>query len=150
MIDIEIFFCQLVFDNYTATPRSSDALPVSSYSRKASADDFVEDSSDAGSTHDLDELRQQLQSMKKQVVVIMEQSRKSSEREKIARQQAQEAITLKEAAVAEAAEAASRENYMLGLMTDASLDMAGMLPQLYKFLHIICLLSILDYYTSFE
>jgi hypothetical protein len=57
----------------------------------------------------------------------MEQSRKSSEKEKQALQQAQEAITLKEAAVAEAAQATSREDYMLQLMTDASLDMAGML-----------------------
>jgi hypothetical protein len=60
----------------------------------------------------------------------MEQSQKSSEREKFARQQAQEAVTLKEAAVAEAAQATSRENYMLELMTDASLDMVGMLLEL--------------------
>jgi hypothetical protein len=66
--------------------------------------------------------------MKKQILVIMEQSRKSAEREKIALQQAQEALTCKEAAVTDAAQAASRENYMLELMNDASLDMAGMLP----------------------
>jgi uncharacterized protein YpiB (UPF0302 family) len=46
----------------------------------------------------LEELRQQLQYMKKQTLKIMEQSRKSSEREKIALQQAQEAIAAKEAA----------------------------------------------------
>ena len=124
------FSFQLVFDNYTATPRSSDALPASSYSRKTSADDIVGGSSNAASAHDLNELRQQLQAMKKQTLVIMEQSRKLSEREKLAQQQAQEAVTLKEAAVAEAAQAASRENYMLELMTDASLDMAGILPKL--------------------
>jgi regulator of protease activity HflC (stomatin/prohibitin superfamily) len=62
--------------------------------------------------------------MKKQALIIMEQSRKSSEKEKLALQQAQEALALKEATVAEAAQAASRENYMLELMTDASLDMA--------------------------
>jgi hypothetical protein len=55
----------------------------------------------------------------------MEQSRKSSEKEKIALQQAQEALALKEAAVTEATQATSREDYKL--MTDASLDMAGML-----------------------
>jgi hypothetical protein len=124
------FSFQLVFDNYTAAPRSSDALPASSYLRKTFTDDFVEDSSNADPLRDLDELRQQLQSMKKQTLVVMEQSRKSSEREKIALQQAQEALTLKEAAVAEAAQAASREDYMLDLMTDASLDMAGMFHEL--------------------
>ncbi|KAK1610242.1 hypothetical protein QYE76_033915 [Lolium multiflorum] len=55
----------------------------------------------------------------------MDQSRKSSEREKIALQQAQEALVLKETTVAEAAQAVSREDYMLDLMPDASLDMAG-------------------------
>ncbi|KAK1679557.1 hypothetical protein QYE76_040405 [Lolium multiflorum] len=62
--------------------------------------------------------------MKKQSLMLMEQSRKSSEREKAALQQAQDAITEKDAAVAEAAAATSRENFMLELLTDASLDMA--------------------------
>ena len=57
----------------------------------------------------------------------MDQSRKSSEREKIALRQAHESLELKEIAVAEALQAAARENYMLELLTDASLDMAGML-----------------------
>jgi hypothetical protein len=68
--------------------------------------------------------------MKKQTLVIMEQSRKSLERETFALQQAQEALVLKEAAVTEAAEAASRENHMLQLMNDAILDMAGTLLEL--------------------
>jgi hypothetical protein len=45
--------------------------------------------------------------MKKQELVVMEQSLKSSEREKIALQQAQEALALKEAVVTEAAQATS-------------------------------------------
>jgi regulator of protease activity HflC (stomatin/prohibitin superfamily) len=57
----------------------------------------------------------------------MDQSRKSSEKEKVALQQAQEAIAAKEAAVSEAAKATTRENFMLELMTEASLDMTGML-----------------------
>jgi hypothetical protein len=72
----------------------------------------------------------------------MEQSRKSSEREKVALQQAQEAVTLKEVAVAEAAQATSRENYMLELMTDASLDMAGMLHNLEIPLYVTCFSSL--------
>ncbi|KAK1609760.1 hypothetical protein QYE76_033433 [Lolium multiflorum] len=62
--------------------------------------------------------------MKKQSLMLMEQSRKSSEKEKAALQQAQDAITEKDAVVAEAAAATSRENFMLELLTDASLDMA--------------------------
>ncbi|KAK1661851.1 hypothetical protein QYE76_050010 [Lolium multiflorum] len=49
----------------------------------------------------------------------------SNRREKVALQQAQDAITEKDAAVAEAVAATSRENFMLQLLTDASLDMAG-------------------------
>jgi hypothetical protein len=46
--------------------------------------------------------------MKKQALMIMDQSRKSSEKEKLALHQAQEALALKEAAVTEAAQAAAR------------------------------------------
>ena len=128
-IDIKVFLFQLIFDNYTVVP-SSTALPAVSCSRKSSADEYIGGSSSAAQNEDLDELRQQLQSMKKQALVIMEQSRKSSENEKRAVQQAQEAILLKETAVAEAAEATRRENLMLELMTEASLEMAGMFLKL--------------------
>ncbi|KAK1617599.1 hypothetical protein QYE76_023116 [Lolium multiflorum] len=116
---------ELVFDNYTATPRPSDALPASSYSKKASVDDFTEDSSNASLSQELNDLRQQLQSMKKQTIMIMDRFRKSSEREKVALQEAKEALALRDTAVAEAAQAVAREEYMLNLLTDASLDMAG-------------------------
>jgi hypothetical protein len=121
----------LIFDNYTSTPRPSDAFPASSCLKKTpAADELIEDSSSKGSAQDLEELRQQLQSMKKQVLMTMEQSRKSLEREKIALQQAQDALAVKEAAIKEAAEASSRENYMLQLMNDSSLDMTGILHSL--------------------
>jgi hypothetical protein len=125
------FYFQLVFDNYTSTPRPSDAFPSSScLKRTPVADELNEDSSSKGSAQDLEELRQQLQSMKKQVLMTMEQSRKSLEREKIALQQAQDALAVKEAAIKEAAEASSRENYMLQMMNDSSLDMIGILHSL--------------------
>ncbi|KAK1628102.1 hypothetical protein QYE76_002417 [Lolium multiflorum] len=54
-------------------------------------------------------------------------SRESSEKEKIALQRAQDAISERDTAVAEADAAASRENSMLQLLTDASLDMAVLL-----------------------
>ncbi|KAK1608043.1 hypothetical protein QYE76_031716 [Lolium multiflorum] len=116
---------ELVFDNYTAASGLLDTLPATSRSSKNHVDDVTEDSLNADLSQELNDLRQKLQSMKKQAVIIMDQSRKSSEREKIALQQAQEALTLKETAVAEAVQAASREDYMLDLMTDASLDIAG-------------------------
>jgi hypothetical protein len=130
----------LIFDNYTSTPRPANAFPTSSYSKKAPVDDeFAEDSLSRGSTQDLSELRQQLQSMKKQALIIMEQSRKSSEKEKIALQQAQDAIAAKEDVVAAAAEASRRENFMLELMLDSSLDMAGILHSLdHNFLYSPC------------
>jgi hypothetical protein len=119
----------LIFDNYSANPHPADTSPASSFSKKTLVDDsLIEGSSSKLLSQDLQELRQQLQSMKKQMLVLMEQSRRSSEREKIALQQAQDAIAAKDAAVAEATEASSRENYMLQLMSDASLDMTGMLP----------------------
>ena len=131
----------MVFDNYTSTPHPADAFPTTSYSKKAPVDDeFAEDSSSRGSTQYLAELRQQLQSMKKQALIIMEQSRKSSEKEKIALQQAQDAIAAKEDAVAAAAEASRRENYMLELMIDSSLDMAGIFRSLdHTYLYSQCL-----------
>nr|XP_051196797.1 uncharacterized protein LOC127310137 [Lolium perenne] len=115
----------LVFDNYTVVPRSSDALPTTSCSRKPSVVELTGGSSSDTQNEDLNELRQQLQSMNKQTLMIMEQCRKSSEREKLDLQQAQEALVLKEAAVTEATKATSRENFMLELMTEASLEMAG-------------------------
>ncbi|KAK1661951.1 hypothetical protein QYE76_050110 [Lolium multiflorum] len=66
-----------------------------------------------------------MKSVKKQSLILMEQSRESSEKEKIALQRAQDAISERDTAVAEADAAASRENSMLQLLTDASLDMAG-------------------------
>ncbi|KAK1650606.1 hypothetical protein QYE76_068411 [Lolium multiflorum] len=117
---------ELVFDNYTSTPHPSDALPASSHSKKTPVEDeFIEDSSSMGSVQDLEELRQQLQSMKKQALVIMEQSRRSTEREQIARQQASEVVAAKEAAITYAKQATSRENFMLELLTNASVEMAG-------------------------
>jgi hypothetical protein len=69
--------------------------------------------------------------VKKQSLVLMEKARKSSETEEIAIQQAQTAIAERDSAVAEAAAAKSREDYMLQLLTDASLDMAGKFHCLY-------------------
>jgi hypothetical protein len=65
--------------------------------------------------------------MKKQTLAMMEQSRKASEREKIALQQAKEAMAAKDAAMLEAEKATTRENSMLELMSEASTDMLGML-----------------------
>jgi hypothetical protein len=79
------------------------------------------------------DLRQQLQSMKKQIVTILEQSRKSSDLEQAALRQAQEAIEPKETGTANSARSAQRKTYMLSLMIDASQDMAGTLLLLHRF-----------------
>ena len=131
MIDVDISFFQFVFDNYSKAGGPSSASPAASRPQRISGDVLLDDSSCANSTQQgLAELRQQLQAMKKQTLTVMDQSRKSSEREKITLRQAHEALELKETAVAEALQAAARENYMLELLTDASLDMAGMLASL--------------------
>ncbi|KAK1660291.1 hypothetical protein QYE76_048450 [Lolium multiflorum] len=111
---------ELIFDNYTPAPGSSNILP--SPPRRTPAD---ASSAEDSLPQELDELRHQLQFVKKQSLVLMEKARKSSEAEEIALQQAQTAIAEKDSAVAEADAAASRENSMLQLLTDASLDMAG-------------------------
>ena len=121
--------------NYSDTARPSSASPAASHSKRIPGDVFLDDSSCADSIQqELTELRQQLQAMKKQAITVMDQSHKSFEREKTALRQAQEALELKETAVAEALQATTRDNYMLELMTDASLDMAGTL-------HLFSLLS---------
>ena len=62
---------------------------------------------------------------------MMEQSRKASEQEKLALQQAKEAMVAKDTAVLEAKGATTRENSMLELMLEASTDMLGMYLQPY-------------------
>ena len=98
MIDVDTSFFQLVFDNYTAAAKPSDASPATSYSRGVPTGDFAADSSYAILSQELSELRQQLQAMKRRSIAIMDQSRKSLERERAALQQAQEALELKETA----------------------------------------------------
>ncbi|KAK1609614.1 hypothetical protein QYE76_033287 [Lolium multiflorum] len=119
-----IDWMKLIFDNYSPIPDPPEVFP-SSLSKKSSVPVNLDDSSSMDLTEELKELRVQLQSVKKQSLILMEQSRESSEKEKIALQRAQDAISERDTAVAEADAAASRENSMLQLLTDASLDMAG-------------------------
>jgi multidrug efflux pump subunit AcrA (membrane-fusion protein) len=77
---------------------------------------------------EMEDLRQQLQLLKKQAMTALDQARKSSEREQAALLQAQDSANLEKAATLEATRATERENYMIELMTDASQDMAGTLP----------------------
>jgi hypothetical protein len=77
------------------------------------------------------DLRQQLQSMKKQTMTALEQARKSSDHEQIALRQAQESLELEKTATSNAARFVQRENYMLDLLIDASQDMAGTLSLLF-------------------
>jgi hypothetical protein len=94
------------------------------------------------------DLRQQLQLMKKQTVTVLDQSRKSSDREHAALHQAQEALELKETATANATRSAQCESYMLDLMTDSSQDMTGMLLLSFYFLDIFLYPSLWYIYFS--
>ena len=124
----------MIFDNYSKAAVPPSASPATSYSKRIADEVLLDDSSSVNLNQlEIAELRQQLQATKKQSLIFMEQSRKSSEREKMALQQAQEALKLKDAAVAEALQATSRENYMLDLLTDASLDMAGKSRPMHSF-----------------
>jgi hypothetical protein len=131
----------LVFDNYTEAVGPSDTSAAASHSRRTLAVVFLDDSSCADSLQELAELRQELHAMKIQAVIVMDQSRKSSDREQAALQQAQEALKLKESATVEVLRATKREDYMLSLITDASQDMAGML-------HLFSILSLDILHTS--
>jgi tRNA U34 5-carboxymethylaminomethyl modifying GTPase MnmE/TrmE len=126
MIDADISFFLLIFDNYTGAAGPSDDSTAASRSTRTPVDISLDDFSCVDSVQqELTELRQKLQAMKKQAITSMDQSRKSSEREKTALRQAQEALELKESAVADALRATTHEDYMLNLMTEASQDMAG-------------------------
>jgi hypothetical protein len=74
--------------------------------------------------------------MKKQTVTVLDQSRKSSDREQAALRQAHRTLELKETTTASATQSAQRESYMLDLMTDASQDMVGMLLLSFCFLDV--------------
>lgn len=76
----------------------------------------------------MEDLRQQLQLLKKKTMTGLDQARKSSDREQAALLQAQESLNLEKATTLKATRSAERENYMLDLMTDASQDMAGAPP----------------------
>ena len=82
------------------------------------SDSFAEGSTNYIPDEDVDSIRRELADTKKQVLLIMSQHKKSVEK-------LQEALAQKVAAATEAKDAKSREAYMLELMTESSLDMAG-------------------------
>jgi hypothetical protein len=84
-------------------PELPTPAPSASHSARAPSDVILDDSSCADSLHqELADLRQQLQAMKKQAMIVMDQSRKSSDREQAALRQAHEALELKESVTANA------------------------------------------------
>jgi hypothetical protein len=118
---------QLIFENYTGIG-CSDTSPAASHSAKIPENASLDVSSCPDLMNkDMADLRQQLQSMKKQTMTALEQARKSADREQSALRQAQESLELEKTATSNTARSAQRENYMLDLMTDASQDMAGTL-----------------------
>ena len=66
MIDVDIFFFQFVFDNYSEAAGPSSASSAASRSQQIPGDVLLDDSSYADSIQqELAELQQQLQTMKK-------------------------------------------------------------------------------------
>jgi hypothetical protein len=74
---------------------------------------------------EMEDLRQQLQLLKKQAMTTLDQERKSSECEQAALLQAQESANLEQAATLEATRAVEHESYMIELMTTTSQDVVG-------------------------
>jgi hypothetical protein len=75
----------------------------------------------------MQDLRQQVQLLKRQTMTVLDQARKLSDREQASLLRTQESLNLEKASTSKAARSVERENYMLDLMTDASQDMAGAL-----------------------
>jgi hypothetical protein len=121
-------FFQLFFDDYAETGRPDTFGDVS----------MPTETSETGASYvpavshpmeiEMKEVRHQLQLLKKQTMTALDQAKKSAEREQTALLQTQKSLDLEKAATSQAKRAAERENYLLDLMTDASEDMAGMLP----------------------
>jgi pyruvate formate-lyase activating enzyme-like uncharacterized protein len=97
--------------------------------------------------NEMADLRQQLQSMKKQTMNVMEQAQKYSDREQLALRQAQESLELEKTATSNTARFVQWENYMLDLMTDASEDMAVTFFIVSSLPHF---LSLVVYYIAFS
>ena len=73
---------------------------------------------------DLEELRQQIQSLKKQATTALERAKRSSENEQAALLRAHESAKLEQSATLEVARASEREDYVIEIMASAGRDMA--------------------------
>jgi hypothetical protein len=84
MIDFNNFCFQLIFDNYTGIGYS-DTSPAASHSTKMPENASLDvPSCPNAMKEDVADLRQQLQSMKMQIMTVLEQAQKSSDRERTA------------------------------------------------------------------
>jgi hypothetical protein len=91
----------------------------------------------------MQDLRQQVQLLKRQTMTVLDQARKLSDREQASLLRTQESLNLEKASTSKAARSVERENYMLDLMTDASQVMDGALRfflQTRLIFPVICLL----------
>jgi hypothetical protein len=114
-----LHFFQLYFDDFVESEHPATSFGTLKTTETSDVGDSVK--------IEIDDLRQQLQLLKKQAMTALDQAKKSSEREQAALLQAQQSADLEKAATLEVTRAAQRENYMIDLMTNASQDMAGTL-----------------------
>src|SRR6266480_7101658 len=115
---MSVFSFQLTTTTHVPEPCTAIIVYDPSLTKEIPSDNFAEESSNYIPDEDVDSMRRELADTKKQVLLIMNQHKKSIER-------LQEALAQKDAATAEAIAAGSRETYMLELMKESSLDMAG-------------------------
>jgi hypothetical protein len=91
---------QLIFDNYTGAG-PSNVSHATSHSARLPDNVSLDVSSCPDSIHqEIADMRQDLQAMKKRVVTVLDQFRKSSDREQATIRQAQKALEMKESATA--------------------------------------------------
>jgi multidrug efflux pump subunit AcrA (membrane-fusion protein) len=118
---------QLFFDDYAETGRPDNFHAVSKPTETSTTAASNAPVASHSIKTEMEELRQQVQLLKKQTVTALDQAKKSFEREQAAILQTQKSLDLEKAATLKATRSAERESYMLDLMTDASEDMAGAL-----------------------
>jgi hypothetical protein len=118
---------QLFFDDYAETGRPDNFHAISKPTETSSSAASNALVASHSIETKMEELRQQVQMLKRQTVTALDQANNSYELEQAALLEAQKSVDLEKAATLKATRSAERENYMLDLITDASEDMAGAL-----------------------
>ena len=121
-------FFQLFFDDYVEPDVSSKLLREVSRPKESACSEATTHNSSGSrgeESMEMGRLRKEIQTLKTQCLTALTQAKKSSEREENALLQAKESVESAQVAALRMSQAASREKYMLELMTTASQDIIG-------------------------